>query len=100
MSGHHISTDKTLLGVAGALLVLTGLTVGVYYLPIPTPWNIITAMTVAVAKAVLVALFFMNLYWDKRFNSMLLISGIVFLGLLVALTLMDTLFRPDVLPGF
>lgn len=100
MSGHHISTDKTLLGVAAALLVLTVLTVGVYYVPIPTPWNIIIAMGIAVAKATLVALFFMNLYWDEQFNSMLLVGAVAFFGLLVALTLMDTLFRTETIPGF
>lgn len=100
MSGHHISTDKILLGVAFALLILTVLTVGVYYVPIPAPWNIIIAMGIAVAKATLVALFFMNLYWDERFNAMLLVSGLAFFGLLVALTLMDTLFRTETIPGF
>ncbi|MEL7832409.1 cytochrome C oxidase subunit IV family protein [Fodinibius sp. N2] len=100
MSGHHISTDKTLLGVAAALLVLTILTVGIYYIHIPTPWDIVTAMGIAVVKAGLVALFFMNLYWDERFNSMIFISGLAFLGLLIALTLMDTLFRVETIPGF
>lgn len=100
MSGHHISTDKTLLGVAGGLLVLTVLTVVVHYLHLPNPWSIIVAMAVATFKALLVALFFMNLYWDKRFNTMLFITSIVFFGLLVGLTLLDTLFRVDVLPSF
>ncbi|PAU93464.1 hypothetical protein CK503_12090 [Aliifodinibius salipaludis] len=100
MSGHHISSDKTLLGVAAALLVLTILTVGVYYIQIPAPWNIVTAMGIAVLKATLVALFFMNLYWDERFNSMLLVAGLAFFGLLVALTLLDTLFRTEVIPAF
>ncbi len=100
MSGHHISTDKTLLGVAGALLLLTILTVGVNYIHIPAPWNIITAMGIAVVKAGLVALFFMNLYWDERFNSILLVAGLAFFGLLVGLTLLDTLFRANVMPAF
>lgn len=100
MSGHHISSDKTLLGVAAALLALTILTVGVYYIQIPAPWNIITAMGIAIVKATLVALFFMNLYWDERFNSMLLVAGLAFFGLLVALTLLDTLFRAEVIPAF
>ncbi|SMO55660.1 cytochrome C oxidase subunit IV family protein [Fodinibius sediminis] len=100
MSGHHISTDKTLLGVAGALLVLTVLTVVVHYLHLPNPWSIIVAMAVAVAKASLVALFFMNLYWDERFNLMLFLASIAFLALLVGFTLLDTLFRPEVIPGF
>lgn len=103
MSGqheHHISTDKILLGTAGALFVLTLLTVGVHYLHLPDPWSIVVAMVIAVFKASLVALFFMNLYWDVRFNSMLLAASIVFLALLVGLTMLDTLFRSPVTPGF
>lgn len=100
MSGHHISSNKTLLGTAGALLVLTILTVAVHYMHLPNPWSIITAMGIAIFKATLVALFFMNLYWDKRFNSMLLIASLVFFMLLVGLTLLDTLFRPEITPAF
>jgi cytochrome c oxidase subunit 4 len=100
MSGHHISTDKTLLGVAGGLLILTVLTVAVHYIHIPEPFSIIVAMGIAVFKATLVALFFMNLYWDQRFNTMLFISSILFLVLLVGFTLLDTLSRPEIIPSF
>jgi cytochrome c oxidase subunit 4 len=100
MSGHHISTDKTLLGVFGALLLLTVLTVGVHYIHIPGPWSIIVAMGIAIFKATLVALFFMHLYWDERFNSMLLIASLAFFALLVGFTLLDTLFRPEIVPSF
>jgi cytochrome c oxidase subunit 4 len=100
MSGHHISTDKTLLGVAGALLVLTILTVAVHYIHIPGPWSIVVAMGIAIFKATLVALFFMNLYWDTRFNSLLLVFSILFFILLVGFTLLDTLFRADIVPSF
>ncbi|MFH5885125.1 cytochrome C oxidase subunit IV family protein [Halalkalibaculum sp. DA3122] len=100
MSGHHISSDKILLSVAGALFILTIVTVGVHYLALPHPWSIIVAMIVAVMKASLVALFFMNLYWDAKFNSMLFIASILFLGLLVGLSMLDTLFRTNPIPGF
>jgi cytochrome c oxidase subunit 4 len=100
MTGHHISTYKTLLGVGGALLILTLLTVGVRYLHLPHPWAIIVAMGIAIFKATLVALFFMNLYWDKRFNTMLLLSSLVFFGLLVGFTLLDTLYRQPIIPEF
>lgn len=100
MSGHHISSDKTLLSVAGALLVLTILTVGVHYIHIPDPFSIIVAMGIAIAKATLVALFFMNLYWDDRFNTLLFVASIAFFALLVGFTLLDTLFRPEVTPAF
>lgn len=100
MSGHHISTDKTLLGVAGGLFILTILTVVVHFLHLPHPWSIIVAMGIAIFKATLVALFFMNLYWDERFNTMLLVSSLVFFALLVGFTLLDTLYRSSVNPAF
>lgn len=100
MSGHHISSDKILLSVAGGLFILTILTVGVHYLALPHPWSIIVAMAIAVFKATLVALFFMNLWWDKRFNLMLFIASVVFLALLVGFTMLDTLFRSVPSPSF
>lgn len=100
MSGHHISSDKFLWAIAGALFVLTLVTVGVYYLALPYPWSIVAAIAIAVVKATLVALFFMNLYWDERFNTMLLITSVVFLALLVGLSMLDVFFRQPVIPGF
>lgn len=100
MSGHHISTDKTLLSVAGALFVLTVLTVAVHYLHLPDPWSIIAAMGIAITKATLVAMFFMNLYWDDRFNTMLFLASLAFFILLVGLTLLDALYRSPVSPSF
>lgn len=101
MSGHHVSSLKMLMGTAGALLVLTVLTVAVPAIfTIPSPFNIIVALAIAVAKATLVALFFMNLYWDTKFNSMLLISGIIFVALLVGISMLDTMFREAIIPSF
>lgn len=100
MSGHHISTDKILLSTAVTLFALTLLTVGAHYIHLSHPYAIIVALAIAVVKATLVALFFMNLYWDLKFNSMLLITSLVFLGLLVSLSLLDTLFRAEPVPGF
>lgn len=100
MSGHHISTDKTLLSVAGGLFILTLLTVAVHYLELPHPWSILVAIAIAVFKATLVAMFFMQLYWDKKFNAMLLIASFVFLALLVGFTMLDTMFRELPVPSF
>ncbi|MDZ7715855.1 MAG: cytochrome C oxidase subunit IV family protein [Balneolaceae bacterium] len=100
MSGHHISSDKLLLSVAAGLFVLTIVTVGVHYLALPSPWSIVVAMIVAVMKATLVALFFMNLYWDEKFNLMVLLFSFVFLALLVGFSMLDTLFRELPVPGF
>lgn len=93
MSTHHISSLSTLLSVAGALLVLTFLTVAVSWINIPDPFNVIVAIVIAVSKATLVALFFMNLYWDSKFNSIVFLLAILFLVIMISITLLDTLFR-------
>ena len=97
---HHVSSDKLLLSVGGGLFLLTILTAGVHFLHLPQPWSIIVAMVIAVFKAGLVALFFMGLYWDKKFNAMAFIFGILFVALLVGFTLFDTLFRLTPHPAF
>lgn len=97
---HHVSTPKQLWAIAIALILLTFLTVALSYVAIPAPFDIITAMFIAVGKAFLVAAFFMNLYWDTKFNTMLLVGAFVFFILMVSVTLLDTLYRVDVIPSF
>jgi cytochrome c oxidase subunit IV len=98
MSTHHISTRFTLFSVAGALLVLTFITVAVTWINIPEPFNVIVAIAIAVVKAALVAMFFMNLYWDTKFNTVVFLLSILFLIIFVSITLLDTLFRDAGLP--
>ncbi|MEX2600655.1 MAG: cytochrome C oxidase subunit IV family protein [Balneolaceae bacterium] len=100
MSGHHISSAKFLWGIGLTLLLLTLLTVAVTWIHIPEPWNVVVAIGIAVVKATTVAAFFMNLYWDTKFNVLLLCMSIIFLMILVGITLLDTLFRVDPIPGF
>lgn len=97
---HHISTAKQLWMVGGALIVLTVLTVVVSNLGLPSPLDIISALTIALVKAYLVAAFFMGLYWDSKFNTMLLLGALVFFILMVSVTLLDTLYRVDAVPSF
>lgn len=100
MSSHHISSHFTLLSIAGALLVLTFLTVAVTWIHIPEPFNIIVAIAIAVVKASLVAMFFMNLYWDTKFNTIVFLLSILFLLIFVSITLLDTMFRDAGLPVY
>ncbi len=100
MSGHHISTAKFLWGVAISLFILTFITVAVTWIQIPEPWNVVVAIAIAVVKALIVAAFFMNLYWDTKFNVMLFIMSVVFFGLLIGITLLDTMYRTDPIPSF
>ena len=97
---HHVSSAKQLWAIGIALTVLTIITVGVSYIEIPAPFDVVTALVIAFGKAFLVCAFFMNLYWDSKFNSMLLIGSFVFFILMVAVTLLDTLYRVDVIPSF
>ena len=98
--GHHIASAKKLWGIGIALLTLTVLTVTVARLGLPPPSDILSAMAIALTKAFLVAAFFMGLYWDTKFNSMLLIGALAFFILMVSITLLDTLYRDDVVPSF
>lgn len=100
MSGHHISSAKFLWGVGISLFVLTFLTVAVTWIQIPEPWNVVVAIAIAVVKALIVAAFFMNLYWDSKFNIMLFVMSIVFFALLIGITLLDTMYRTDPVPTF
>lgn len=100
MSGHHISSAKFLWSVAIALFVLTFITVAVTWIQIPEPWNVVLAISIAVVKALIVAAFFMNLYWDSNFNIMLFVMSIAFFALLIGITLLDTMYRADPIPSF
>lgn len=97
---HHVATAKQLWLVGGALVILTILTVVVSQMALPSPLDIIVALSIAVFKAYLVAAFFMGLYWDVKFNSMLLIGALVFFILMVTVTLLDTMYREEVVPSF
>lgn len=100
MSGHHISSAKFLWSVAITLFVLTFLTVAVTWIHIPAPWNVSVAIGIAVVKALIVAAFFMNLYWDTKFNIIMFVMSIAFFLLLIGITLLDTLYRVDPVPSF
>lgn len=98
---HHISTAGQLWAVGTALLILTIITVVVAkFVAIPPPFDVVTAISIALVKAFLVAAFFMNLYWDVKFNAMLLIMAVIFFLLMISITLLDTMYRNDVVPSF
>jgi cytochrome c oxidase subunit 4 len=53
------------IGIFGALLVLTLVTVGVSYLHLPTAPTVVLGLAIATAKATLVVLFFMHLKGER-----------------------------------
>jgi cytochrome c oxidase subunit 4 len=76
-----------------ALLAFTLLTFGLSRLHIPGGWGVVVALTIAVTKGALVALFFMHL-WDQRgANRLVFLTSLVFVALLIGITLSDNATR-------
>ena len=95
MSENHITPLKTYLAVAGTLFFLTAVTVWVSYFDFGS-FNIVIAMGVASLKASIVALFFMHLLWDDKKNLTMFVMSLMFLGIFITVTLLDTGFRGGV----
>ncbi len=85
----HVAPVKVLLGVFGALIFLTVLTVAAVVVDLG-PLNIWIAMGIATVKALLVALFFMHLAYDRPFNGIVFMAALVFSGLFVSIALLDS----------
>lgn len=92
--GHHIIPIPTLLKVFAALVALTFITVslaqfnfGVLEVPI--------ALTLAGSKSLLVVMIFMALKYDNPVNTLTFVVGVLFVGVFVIFTLLDTAFRGD-----
>lgn len=79
---------KAALLVFGSLLVLTGFTVGAYYLHLSTRAAIALALLIATVKGTLVAAWFMHLISERRLIYWMLgIAAACFLPLLLFPTL-------------
>ncbi len=83
---------RTYIGVFAALAVLTAIEIGVTYLPIP---RVPVLVPLALAKAALVALFYMHLKYDRRVLAMLFLFGILMAVALI--TSLVLLFGPNLL---
>ena len=112
---HHISSPQLLTATFVALVALTALTVAlaqldlssvpvqkflpmVYNGPLDLSWlDMPITLSIATAKALLVAVIFMHLQHDKLFNSVLLIGATVFMVLFIGMCLLDsTQYSPQV----
>ena len=93
----HIMPFALLTKIWLALLVLTGITVGVSsfdfgYL------NVLVAMTVAGTKALLVIFFFMHLKYENRTLGIFLLLVFVILAIFIGFTFFDVAMRPETTP--
>lgn len=90
----HILPLSMYFAVGGGLLFLTFVTVWVSYFDFGS-FNLLVALAVAGLKASLVALFFMHLWWDHKFNAVIFVSSLLFLAVFIGFTMFDTETRGD-----
>lgn len=91
----HITPLKVYLAVGGALFVLTAITVGVSFIDFGA-FNITIALAIASIKALLVAFFFMHLFWDNKLYLVIFSASLFFLTLFLTLTMFDTSNRGQI----
>ncbi|MDF2691618.1 MAG: Cytochrome c oxidase polypeptide, partial [Labilithrix sp.] len=85
----HISSTPFYVAVFMALIALTVLTVGQSYVDLGR-LNLIVVILIATTKASLVVSFFMHLRYDNKFNALIFVSCIFFIGVFFAYTMNDT----------
>jgi cytochrome c oxidase subunit IV len=86
--GHHVVPVSLYLRVFAALMVLLVLTLVAAMFNLGE-WNIVIAVTIAVIKALLVALYFMHLRWGTRLVQLFGAAALFWLAIMFALTLGD-----------
>ncbi len=90
----HIPTKKFLVTIWGSLICLTVLTAAVSYLELG-PFNIVLALVIATCKMLLVALFFMGVkYISEKMTIVVIVAGLFWLFIMLALTMTDYISRP------
>lgn len=90
----HVSSSFFYAAVFAGLLLLTFATVGQSYVDLGK-LNIVLVILIASLKASLVVTFFMHLRWDNKFNALIFISCIFFIGVFFAYTMNDTDHRGE-----
>ena len=95
MSGNDRAhpTLGTYFAVFAALMVFTALTVWAAFQHLGV-WNTPVALTIAVTKALLVALIFMHLRYSPKLTVFVVSASVLWLAFLIVITVSDYLTRP------
>ena len=88
----HTVERKIYFNIFGVLLFLTLITTAVAFIDLGR-WNTVVALTIAVGKALLVALYFMHVRYSSRLTWVVLAGGLFWLGIMIGLTMSDYLSR-------
>lgn len=76
------------------LLLLTGLTLGLSFTHLG-PFNTVISMAIAIAKTVLIVLFFMHMIEERAATRMTLVVGLILALTLMSLSALDVVSRPS-----
>jgi len=91
----HALPPRVLLGTFAALVALTVLTVVTSRMDLG-PMNVVVALAIASLKATLVAMFFMHLKYEHRFQTVIFVGALFFAVLFVGFVVFDTTqYQPD-----
>jgi cytochrome c oxidase subunit 4 len=88
----HVVPIRVYLAIFALLLVLTAITTAVAFVDLGR-LNAVIMLGVAVTKATLVVLYFMHVRWSTGLTRVVVVSGIVFLVVLIAFTMSDVWTR-------
>ena len=93
----HASASRYVLCFLG-LVLLTGLTFALSTVELGA-WSLPVALTIAITKASIVALFFMHLWDHEGTSRLVLLIAVLFVAILSTLVVADVLTRfPSALP--
>ena len=86
----HYPSEWEYIRIALILFVITMGEVGIYYVTGARQAVTTLMLGMMAVKFALVALYFMHLRWDNLFNSVSLLSAILFVGLFIVIASLDS----------
>lgn len=89
---HHVISLTTYIVVFAALMVLLVATIAVTYVDLGI-WNVIIALSIAVAKAALIVLYFMHIRFSDGMTRLFAAMGFLWFGLMIVIALGDYMTR-------
>jgi len=96
---HQVDSIKTYVVVFLALIFATILTTAVAFVDLG-PLSVFVALAIAICKMLLVALYFMHLRHSTRLTRLVVIGGLLWLVILLAMTMTDFATRGNLgVPG-
>src|SRR5262245_26535957 len=84
----HVDSIKSYILVFAGLIALTVITTAVAFVDLGD-FSVVVALVIATCKMLLVALFFMHLRHSTQLTRVVVMGGLVWLGILLALTFAD-----------